>query len=91
MQVTDEIRAAVDGVIRERLGGKVQQVEIEAGIGDAGDEVLYIRVFMSSDTTAHDFSGRFFGLTGRVRNALGEGMRGIFPVIRPVEAAGVNA
>lgn len=91
MQVTDEVRTAVDSVIRERLGGKVQQIEIETGIGDAGEEVLFIRVIMSRNTTANDFAGRFFGLTGRVRNALGENMRGIFPVIRPVEAAEAHA
>ena len=51
---------------------------------EQGDDVLLIRVMMSKDTTAGDFSNRFFGLTGRVRNALGDEMRGLFPVIRPV-------
>ncbi|SDE63156.1 hypothetical protein SAMN05421720_10973 [Rhodospira trueperi] len=51
-----------------------------------GEEVLLIRTAMTKDTTENDFSGRFSGLTGRVRDALGEDRRGVFPVIRPIEA-----
>jgi hypothetical protein len=40
---------------------------------------------MSKETSASDFSGRFFGLTGRVRQVMGDNWSGIFPVIRPVE------
>lgn len=91
MQVTEEVRNAVEAVIRDRLGDKVQLVEIEVGVSDAGEDVLNILVSMSKDTTANDFAGRFFGLTGRVRTALGENMRGIFPVIRPVEFVAAHA
>ncbi len=84
MQVTDEVRHAVEDVIRDRFGGKVESIEISVSSDEQGDDVLLIRVMMSKDTTAGDFSNRFFGLTGRVRNALGDEMRGLFPVIRPV-------
>ena len=84
MQVTDEVRHAVEEVIRDRFGDKVESIEISVSSGEQGDEVLLIRVLMSEDTKSSDFSNRFFGLTGRVRNALGGEMRGLFPVIRPV-------
>lgn len=86
MELTEEVRGAVERVIRDRFAGKVENIEIEAAEGETGEDVLRIRVVISRDTTARDFAGRFFGLTGRVRSALGDDMRGVFPVIRPVEA-----
>lgn len=86
MELTEELRGAVERVIRDRFAGKVENIEIEAAEGEKGEDVLRIRVVISRNTTVRDFAGRFFGLTGRVRNALGDDMRGVFPVIRPVEA-----
>lgn len=88
MQVDDATQRRIEGVIRDRFGGKVERIEIETSTsnGDAGEVLLVIRVIMSRETTAGDFSGRFFGLTNRVRSALGSDMNGVFPVIRPVEA-----
>lgn len=86
LQLTDEIWQAIDRVILERFADKVEAVEIDTVEGEVGDEVLFIRVVMSPDTTSRDFAGRFFGLTGRVRNVLGDEMRDVFPIIRPVGA-----
>lgn len=86
MQLTDMERSAVERVIRERFGAKVRKVVIESLSETDDGLVITILVEMAQNTTADDFSGRFFGLTGRVRNALGENMRGVFPIIRPVEA-----
>lgn len=86
IDLSADIRLAVESVIRERLGDNVKEIEIEVTNSGPDDIVLLIRVKISSKATASDFSGRFFGLTGRVRNALGDDLRGVFPVIRPVEA-----
>ncbi|KND17815.1 hypothetical protein ADZ37_17230 [Pannonibacter phragmitetus] len=86
MQLKDEVRVAVDEIIRNRFAGKVEDIKFEALEDDLGEELLLIRVMMSPDTTGKDFAGRFFGLTGLVRHALGEDMRNVFPIIRPVEA-----
>lgn len=86
MRLTDKKRKTIEHVIRERFGNKVIEVVIQPAENEAGEDVLFIQVFMTKDTTAKDFSGRFFGLTGRVRDALGDDMRGVFPFIRPMEA-----
>lgn len=86
MKLTQDMRTNVKRVIKERFGDNVVSVELESAINDAGDELLFIRVVMSNKATKRDFSGRFFGLTGRVRDALGDENHGVFPVIRPVEA-----
>lgn len=89
--VSADDRQRVEGVIRDRLGEKVINIEMETGVNEFGDEVIFIRVQMSRDTTAKDFSGRFFGLTGRVRDVMSERMQGFFPIIRPVEAVETHA
>lgn len=86
MKISEERRDAVERVIRDRFLGKVQRVEMETSVGESGEEVLLIRVHFGRDTTARDFSGKFFGLTGRVKTVLGEELEGVFPVIRPMEA-----
>lgn len=85
MQLTDTMLHSIENVIRDRFPGKVRGVEIRPGTDEAGENVLMIKVIMARDTTAADFSGRFFGLTRLVRNAMGDDMRGVFPLIRPVE------
>ena len=84
-QVSDDIRAAIEKVVRERFPGKVHQLEFEPSISYDGEDVLIIRVFMDKSTTADDFKGRFIGLTGLVRSAMGDEMRHIFPMIHPTE------
>ena len=86
MKLSEERRDAVERVIRDRFVGKVQHVEMESSVGESGEEVLLIRVHFARDTTARDFSGKFFGLTGRVKTVMGEELEGVFPVIRPMEA-----
>jgi len=86
MRLSEERRGAVERVIRDRFVGKVRRVEMEAAIDESGEEILLIRVYFDKDTTAHDFSGRFFGLTGHVKNVMDEELDGVFPVIRPMEA-----
>jgi hypothetical protein len=86
MKLLEERRHAVERVIRDRFAGKVQRVEMESSVCESGEEILLIRVHFASDTTAGDFSGKFFGLTGRVKTAMGEELEGVFPVIRPMEA-----
>lgn len=84
--LTASVRRTIKHLIHDRFPGKVDDVEIDLSTDDSGDTIILIRIFMTSDTTDEDFAGRFFGLTGQVRSALGEDMQGVFPVIRPVEA-----
>ncbi|GEO82733.1 hypothetical protein [Pararhodospirillum oryzae] len=86
MLVKTEARQAVETVMRERFPGKVEHIEMEPGSDQTGEEILVIRVFLSTDTTASDFKGRFFGLTELVRSALGDEWHGVFPIIRLVES-----
>lgn len=91
MQLTDAAlaeatREAIKDVVRARFPGKVRDVRFRFGVDDTGDDILTIEIHMSSDTTADDFRGRFFGLTDLIRNAMGEDMRDVFPFIRPMEA-----
>ncbi|WBU51968.1 hypothetical protein [Paracoccus sp. SCSIO 75233] len=86
MEVSREIADAVDRVVRERIGRKVHEVSIDAVRASDGEVTIFVTVVMEREATAADFAGKFFGLTGRVRDALGEDMRDVFPVIRPVEA-----
>ena len=60
MKISEERRDAVERVIRDRFLGKVQRVEMETSVGESGEEVLLIRVHFGRDTTARDFSGKFF-------------------------------
>jgi hypothetical protein len=86
IKISNEVMQAVELVIRERFKDKVETVRIKPGYSDIGEVVLMIEIMMNRGVTADDFSGKFFGLTGRVRSALGDEMQDVFPVIRPVEA-----
>ncbi len=59
---------------------------MEPSVDEYGEDILLIHVYFDRNTTVRDFSGRFFGLTGLVRNEMGEELDGVFPVIRPMEA-----
>lgn len=86
MKLSKEHLDAVERVIRDRFVDKVQHVEMESSISESGEDVLLIRVHFVRNTTARDFSGKFFGLTGRVKTVMGEELEDVFPVIRPMEA-----
>ncbi len=87
MVLTDEVQKAVRQVIRERFpDGIVEDVDIETGQDDTGEDTILIRIRIAKGATPGDFSGRFFGLTGRVRSVLGDELSGVFPIIRPIEA-----
>ena len=87
--LTEEKKCEIEQIIRDRFAsGKVEDVHIEWGADEVdGDLALQITAYMSDDLTEEDVKGRYFGLTRLVRDAMGEGMRHIFPYIRLTNAA----
>ena len=80
--VSEETHKAVEAVIRKGFRGKVDGIKIERDIDHDGKDCLRITVYLSKDATRDDYKG-FFGLTARVRKALGEKNNDLFPYIRP--------
>ncbi|MDX8354677.1 hypothetical protein [Cognatiyoonia sp. IB215182] len=92
MKIADELLSDVEALIAEQLGDGLQaDVKIERI--DVSESQLQIHIFVSIETEAKpsEIADRYFGLTGRVRDALGDSWRDFFPVITPNIGHHVNA
>ena len=78
-----ELEEKLLGIIERRLGDAVSRVEIKSiEIKDDLAEVhIVLHVEMAS--TVAELAGRYFGLTDRVRDGLGDRFEDYFPVITP--------
>ena len=87
MQVNDELRAELQRLIASKLGGsEVESLSIESI--DVIENKREIRIVVKIKTKegaadAATIADRYFGLTGKVREALGESWNEFFPIITP--------
>ena len=85
MELNAEVRRAIESAIRERFGDSVEDVRI---VEDSSDEAeLRIEIVLKESREAVERSDRFFGLTRHVLEAMRDGLKEVFPVLRPVVAA----
>jgi len=84
MDFDKDLEAHVIGLIKEKLGHDLNaQVVIESiEVLEAEAEIRFL-VRIETDTAPEELAKRYFGLTGRVREALGDRWRDYFPVITP--------
>lgn len=84
MQLSDELRKAVVKVITERIHLEdVQSVTIDSVEVDQDKEEISITLLITVTSDAKPVADNYFGLTRRVRNALGDEWQNYFPVINP--------
>lgn len=82
VELRDPVIRGVRQVIHDCFPGRVQDISIGTGVDADDEETLQIMITIGPNPIPEDFQGRFFGLTGRIRAALGPEMAHYFPVIR---------
>lgn len=84
MDFDKDLEGRVVDLIKEKLGRDLNaQIFIESIEVLEADSEIRIFVRIETDTAPEELAKRYFGLTGRVREALGERWRDYFPVITP--------
>ena len=86
VDVPRDVRKAINGVLRDRLGDVLINVEFQKiEVDDSGFTVV-IELRLKKDPAPHggESTVSLFGLTSKVRNAMGSFGREVFPVLRPV-------
>lgn len=79
-----DLESRIVNLIKEKLGHNLNaQVIIESIEVLEADSEIRISVRIETDTAPEELAKRYFGLTGRVREALGDRWRDYFPVITP--------
>ena len=91
MYIDKSAEESLQAIIAKQFGAAATSVEIVSI--DVDDERSEIRILVAIDTDAkpQELAENYFGLTGTVREALGEKWRGFFPVITPHIGIGEHA
>ena len=85
MQLSDKLRAEILSVIQEKINlDNVRSVSIESVEVNEELEEIRIAIVITTTSDARPLADDYFGLTRRVRNALGAEWKNFFPVISPV-------
>lgn len=84
MRLEENVADAITRAILDRLGEGVEDVKIEISENWDGEIALNVSVFLAEDADIDRIAKRYFGLTRRVREAMGEDLQDVFPVIRPM-------
>lgn len=85
MQINEALTSEIESVIAQRFEHMdVQKVTIESI--EVIEDRLELRIVVLIETTADSetLADSYFGLTRRVKSALGETWRDFFPVITPI-------
>lgn len=84
MRLTEDVREQVECLIREILEVD-QATKVHVGKITVSEATGEIRIVVDVDTSAsaEELANRYFGLTSRVRKALGEAWNDYFPIITP--------
>ena len=81
MKVTEEDRAAVERVVRERLETDcIRSVTLEKGETHRRDECLRVHILVDRDMPYEQFTA-FLGLHRRVREVVNDDLKVLFPHI----------
>lgn len=84
MRFDSDLENRIADLIREKLGQDLRaQISIESFEVVEEDAEIRILVHIETDASPEELADRYFGLTGRVRDALGDRWRDYFPVITP--------
>jgi len=84
MKLDDVLKNTVTAVIRDNFAeGEVVDVEFESIELAEDGATITIKVVFTVDSKPDDVAEHYFGLTGKVRSALGEAWQEYFPVISP--------
>lgn len=91
MEIDKNAIIALRKIIADQLGAAAKSAEIlSINVDDERSEIRIV-VAIQSDAKPQDLAEGYFGLTGSVREALGERWRGFFPVITPHIGIGEHA
>ena len=92
MDIDKELRERLQALIVGRLGDNLSaDITIESiSVSDAAKEI-HIVVRIMTEAQPEEIADRYFGLTGKVRETLGEKWNRFFPIITPNIGHSVNA
>jgi hypothetical protein len=91
-RIGDDLKKTLSDLIAERLADGID-AEVRVTSIEVSENRLEIMIEVEISTVAEpdEVAERYFGLTGRVRDALGEGWRDFYPVITPTFSSEVHA
>jgi hypothetical protein len=92
MQVDNNLKERVRRAIIDRFEpGVIRDVRLESIEIDEDEEEIRLIFTIETDADPEMIGRRFFGLTDKVRKALGEDWRGYFPILQSEIDRGVAA
>jgi hypothetical protein len=92
MQVDNNLKERVRRAIIDRFEpGVIRDVRLESIEIDEDEEEVRLIFTIETDADPEMIGRRFFGLTDKVRKALGEDWRGYFPILQSEIDRGVAA
>ncbi|WP_157932960.1 hypothetical protein [Roseovarius salinarum] len=92
MQVDNDLKERVRHAIIDRFEpGVIRDVRLESIEIDEDEEEIRLIFTIETDADPGMIGRRFFGLTDKVRKALGEDWRGYFPILQSEIDRGVAA
>ncbi len=92
MQVDNNLKERVRCAIIDRFEpGVIRDVRLESIEIDEDEEEIRLIFTIETDADPEMIGRRFFGLTDKVRKALGEDWRGYFPILQSEIDRGVAA
>ena len=84
MSFDEDLKSRINSIIAQRLGKNLDaQITVESIEVVESESVINIVVRIETAEPPKELAKRYFGLTGRVRDELGEDWRNYFPVILP--------
>lgn len=90
--LSTELNKTIADVIIKRLkDGLDADVTVKSIVVSENTLEITIEVEIQTAAKPEDVASRYFGLTGRVRDALGERWRDFYPVITPTFTEGTHA
>lgn len=92
MNLEKQLEERLQAVIAQRLGENLSaDIRIESISVSEAREEIHIVVRIETNEAPEEIADRYFGLTGKVRETLGEKWNRFFPVITPHITHHVNA
>jgi len=92
MKIDDDLKRRVRQVIIDRFDpGVIRDVRLESVEIDEGEEEIRLVFTIETDADPEMIGRGFFGLTDKVRTALGEDWRGYFPILQSEIERGIAA
>ena len=92
MFIDEKLEAAILEIIKQRLGDEIGTT-ISIDSIEVFESKSEIRIVVQIETAANsgELADRYFGLTGRVRDVLGDRWADFFPIITPKFGSSAHA